>query len=80
LDVHRHTGEYRYYRAEDGHKRISEWVELEKGKHYYIEGDMQEGGGSDHFTVSVEIEQKDTKGHHHAVKEVQYLSVQSDTT
>jgi hypothetical protein len=34
---------------------------------------MQEGGGGDHMTLSVEIEQADTAGHHHAMKEVQYL-------
>jgi hypothetical protein len=31
--------QYRYYKAQDGQKRISEWVELEKGKHYYIHAD-----------------------------------------
>ena len=31
--------------------------------------------GDDHFTVSVEFEQADTAGHHHASKEVQILSI-----
>jgi hypothetical protein len=39
---------------------ISEWHSLEKGKNYYIETDTQEGGGSDYFTLAVEIEKKDT--------------------
>jgi hypothetical protein len=55
LDTHAAT-DRRHYRREDNQERISEWVPLEKGKKYYIEADHQEFGGSDHFTVSVEIE------------------------
>ena len=60
------------------YKRISEWISLTEGEHYFIEGKHLEGGGGDHFSVAVEIEQADTAGHHHAMKEVQYLSVYTD--
>ena len=31
--------------------------------------------GSDHFTVSVEYEQADSTGHHHANKEIQVMRI-----
>jgi hypothetical protein len=34
---------------------------------------MQAGAGEDHMTLAVEIEQAVTAGHHHAMKEVQYV-------
>jgi hypothetical protein len=74
LDIGRHT-EYRFYRAQDGQTRQSEWVSLEAGKHYYIEADVQEYGGGDHLTVAVEIEKEDTKNHHHAMKEIVEMTV-----
>ena len=37
-----------------------------------------EWSGDDHFTVSVEFEQADTAGHHHANKEIQILSIETD--
>ena len=37
-------------------KTWSEWIELKKGQHYYIEGSFAENGGGDHFSVAVEIE------------------------
>lgn len=49
---------------------------MEAGEYYKIEGFMMEyAGDDDHFTVSVEFEQADSTGHHHAMKEVQMLSV-----
>lgn len=36
---------------------------------------MMEYTSGDHFTVSVEYEMADSSGHHHAMKEVQVLSV-----
>ena len=52
---------YRHYFSEknfNGKRQYwSEWVELKKGKHYYLEGRHTESTGSDHFTVAVEIEQ-----------------------
>ena len=41
---------------------------------------MLEYTGSDHYTVSVEFEQADTAGHHHANKEVQILSMDPENT
>lgn len=37
-----------------------------------------EWSGDDHFTVSVEFEKADTAGHHHANKEIQILSIETD--
>lgn len=34
----------------------SEWIDLKKGEHYFIEGRHTESGGGDHFSVAVEIE------------------------
>jgi hypothetical protein len=54
---------------------ISEWVNLTEGEAYYLEAVTYEGSGGDHFSVAVEIEQSDFVGHHHSMKEVQYVSV-----
>ena len=35
---------------------ISEWISLEEGEFYKIEGFLMEYTGNDHFTVSVEFE------------------------
>jgi hypothetical protein len=59
-------------------KKISDWITLDAGVHYYIEANHYEGTGGDHFSAAVEIEQSAMVGHHHAMKEVQYLSVQTD--
>jgi hypothetical protein len=70
--------------VDGGRKTWSEWIELKKANHYYLEGSYAENGGSDHFSVAVEIEQSTIKGHHHAMKEIQELSalqeVKLDTT
>lgn len=57
---------------EEGHynQYQSAWIAMEEGEYYSIEGFMMEYTGNDHFTVSVEYEQADTTGHHHASKEV----------
>jgi hypothetical protein len=52
----------------------SEWISLEKGKHYYLLGKYVERTHSDHFSVAVEIEQSAVHGHHHAMKEIQEIS------
>ena len=62
-------------RNKDKWQRTSEWVSLTAGEHYYIEAKHLEGGGGDHFSSAVEIEQSDIIGHHHSMREVQYLSV-----
>jgi len=36
--------------------RISEWVSLTEGEHYFLKGNHLEGNGGDHFSVAVEIE------------------------
>jgi len=59
-----------------GYSRISEWIELEEGEPYYIEGKQLQGSGGDHFSTAVEIEHDAMEGHHHSMKEVQYLSVE----
>jgi hypothetical protein len=63
-----------------GYKKISDWVSLNVGEHYYIEGQHLEGNGGDHFAAAVEIEQSEIVGHHHAMKEIQYVSVQAEQT
>ena len=60
---------------EHSHKYISDWIALEAGEFYKIEGYAMEWSGSDHFTTSVEFEKADTTGHHHARKEIQVLSM-----
>jgi len=56
---------------------VTEWVSVEKGKHYHVQGYHYESHGGDHFTVSVEIE-ANTQTHHHTMKEVQDIKVETD--
>lgn len=49
---------------------VSEWISLEGEEFYKIEGFQFDYDSGDHFTVSMEFEQEDTAGHHHAMKEV----------
>ena len=71
--------EWRHYfmtpETSDSSQYISEWIALAEGEFYKIEGYMMEYSSSDHFTVSVEYEQADTAGHHHANKEIQILRI-----
>ena len=75
-------GEWRNYNVppeeSDSHNYISEWIALEEGEYYRMEGYFMEFNGSDFFTVSVEYEQEDTEGHHHSSKEVQVLTYLTD--
>jgi len=48
---------------------MSQWIALEEGEAYYIEGNHYEGGGGDNFAVSVEIEVDDSTDHPNAMKE-----------
>jgi hypothetical protein len=57
------------------YKIKSDWISLNEGEHYYIEGAHWEGGGWDYFSAALEIEQSDMIGHHQSIKEVQYISV-----
>ena len=56
---------------------VTEWISVEKGKHYHIQGYHYENTGGDHYTVSVEIE-ANTQTHHHTMKEVQDIKVETD--
>lgn len=73
--------EYRdYYTFRHNLPQISDWVSLTEGVPYYMEAEHSEAGGGDHFTASVEIEatsDKNTTGHHHNMKEVQYIAVEA---
>jgi hypothetical protein len=51
---------------------------LTQGEHYYMEAWHYEGNGGDHFAAAVEIEQSDIIGHHHSMKEIQYISVEAE--
>jgi len=56
---------------------VSDWVNLTKGENYYVEGRHWDNGWSDNFAVGVEInktETMDITNHHHAMKEIQYIS------
>lgn len=74
--------EWRHYfypvDPDSGHQYISDWLDLEEGEYYKIDGYHMEWTGSDHFTVSVEYEMADSSGHHHARKEIQILSIETD--
>jgi hypothetical protein len=60
------------------YKRQSDWISMTKGEHYYMEAQHIERNGGDHFAAAVEIEQSDIIGHHHSMKEIQYISVEAD--
>lgn len=59
VDKTKNTGYRDYFAASNfggGEKTMSEWIELKKGEHYFIEGRYVENEGGDHFSVAVEIE------------------------
>jgi hypothetical protein len=41
-------------------KYVTDWLALEAGEYYYLEGMALEWTGGDHHTVSVEFEKADT--------------------
>lgn len=53
----------------------SDWINLTAGEKYYVQGTHKESWGSDHMSVGVEINMTNSTGYHHAMKEVQYISV-----
>lgn len=59
---------------------MSQWIALEEGENYYVEGFHYEGSGGDNFAVSVEIEEDDSSAHPNAMKEIQRLSMIPDQT
>jgi hypothetical protein len=52
-----------WYETRHSHAIESDWVYLEEGEPYYLEGRHYEGGGGDSFSVAVEIEQTEMVGH-----------------
>lgn len=52
------------------YQKISDWVTLNEGEHYFLDSYHLEGGGTDYFSTAVEIEQTEIVGHHHSMKEV----------
>mmetsp|Transcript_466 Transcript_466/g.685 ORF Transcript_466/g.685 Transcript_466/m.685 type:complete len:87 (-) Transcript_466:1180-1440(-) len=76
------TGWRQYHAPADetsSHKWVSDWITLEAGEFYKVEGFHGEYTNGDHATVSVEYEKSSisvtvgdkTSNHHHASKEVQ---------
>ena len=69
----RHTYFREFYKDIDldtNNKRISDWITLQAGQHYFLQAAGMEGNGDDHFSVGLEIEQTAITGHHHAIREV----------
>lgn len=66
-------------RNQEQKNRTSEWISLEAGEHYFIQGWHYEGSGGDYFSAAVEIESTDelTGGHHQSMKEIQKVSVET---
>ena len=75
LKQDRWTPYRRYFWNISGTPMNSGWHSLTKGEKYYIEARHSEATGGDHLTIGVEIEKADTTGHHHAMKELQYIGV-----
>jgi hypothetical protein len=50
--------------------KVSNWVELEEGNHYYMYAKYKEGSGGDHMRTGVEIENSGIVGHHQTMKEI----------
>jgi len=78
LSITNAVGFREYWRPSSSQSHISDWVALEAGENYYLEMMGMEGTGSDHASVAVEIEQSDVVGHHHSMKEVQKLTVNTE--
>ena len=80
LLVSRYGYTYSRYLFREG-ATVSDWVNLTKGDEYYVYGSHYDGGGGDNFVVGVEINQTAfttndiIPNHHHAMKELQYISV-----
>ena len=74
LKAHWSVG-YREYHRKDQWNRISDWITLKKGEPYYMEARHSDHSWGDHLTVSVEINQTEMVGHHHSIKERQWLSI-----
>jgi hypothetical protein len=80
LEITTATSHRKYYSSYDGTQYVSAWYDLVEGQQYLIEGRHIERTWSDHFLVSVEVEQTAVVNHPHAMKEIQYVEVKADTT
>lgn len=65
-----------FWKTNDGQNRISAWVNLTQGLPYYIEANHIQYTGADHLSVAVEIQQNQTVGHMHSMREIQQLTIQ----
>jgi hypothetical protein len=66
-----------WYETRHSNTLISEWVPLTEGEAYYLEVVTYEATGGDHMAVAVEIEDTGFVGHHHTMKEVQMVTLES---
>ena len=66
-----------WYETRHSHTVISDWVPLTEGEEYYFEVVTYEGGGGDHMSTAVEIEESGIVDHHHTMKEVQMVWLES---
>jgi hypothetical protein len=58
--------------------QISDYINLEGGKYYYVESYHCEGGGASHFTVSVEIPKKVAPGADNNLDAVMEISIEAE--
>jgi len=72
------NSDYRdWYETKHSQTIISDWVPLSEGEEYYFEVVTYEGSGGDHMSTAVEIEESEIFGHHHTMKEVQMVYLES---
>jgi hypothetical protein len=72
--------DYWDFRYVNNRQTISGWYNLTAGQKYYMQGKHAEGHGGHHFTVAVEVEKTPEipVGHHHTMKEIQYVEAKSN--
>jgi hypothetical protein len=58
----------RYYERLE--HQYSDWIALEEGQEYFLNGYHYDYNGYNHFSVAVEIEQSEIVPHHHSRREV----------
>lgn len=54
----------------DAPRKVSKWIELNEGQHYYLYSKFAEGSGGDYMRTGVEIENSGIKDHHQTMKEI----------
>lgn len=84
IDNLRYTNYRDWWETSGSYKKISQWMNLTKDEPYYMKAHHLDGSGSDHFAAAVEINSTALPGHHHSMKEIQYIKLepaqQFDTT